>query len=217
MWNESVFSALQLKRDPLGGMRHLLLTRTKMRSCWTVWLAVASACSDARPEKQASLPPLGSPPTIMDTAAFTNESTAAPIDTALGRCGVALQAPSADQQEVIDALKTAYGLEGVLFQRAGSDTISREQVYAHYRQGFSVELAQQLADYSWQPDSHMLRATDRALTVPDSVGVLELKQDRALVAWIPPTTFRKQWGAPRCLVDRLVREDARWIVEAREP
>jgi len=195
----------------------LLLTRTKLRSCWTVWLAVASACSDARPQKQAFQLPPGSTPTIRDTVASATESTAAPIDTALGRCGVALQAPSADQQEVIDGLRTAYGLEGVLFQRAGSDTISREQVYAHYRQGFSVELAQQLADYSWQPESRMLRATDRALTVPDSVGVLELKQDRALVAWIPPTTFRQQWGAPRCLVDRLVREDGRWIVEAREP
>ena len=195
----------------------MLLTRTKLRSCWTVWLAVASACSDARPQKQAFQLPPGSTPTIRDTVASATESTAAPMDTGLGRCGVALQAPSADQQEVIDAVRTAYGLEGVLFQRAGSDTISREQVYAHYRQGFSVELAQQLADYSWQPESHMLRATDRALTVPDSVGVLELKQDRALVAWIPPTTFRQQWGAPRCLVDRLVREDGRWIVEAREP
>jgi hypothetical protein len=118
---------------------------------------------------------------------------------------------------VIDALKAAYGLEGALVQRAGVDTISREEVYAHYRQGFSAELAQRLTDYSWEPESHMLRATDRALTVPESVGVLEVKSDHPLIAWISPTMFRMQWGVPRCLVDPLVREDARWVVEAREP
>src|SRR5437588_10381305 len=107
-----------------------------MRSCWTVWLAVASACSDARPQKQASLLPPGSTPTIGDTVASTTESTAAPIDTALGRCGVALQAPSADQQQVIDGLRTAYGLEAVSFQRAGLDPISRDRANAHYRRAF---------------------------------------------------------------------------------
>src|SRR5437588_11286439 len=108
-----------------------------MRSCWTVWLAVASACSDARPQKQASLLPPGSTPTIGDTVVSTTESTAAPIDTALGRCGVALQAPSADQQEVIDGLRTDYGLEGVLVQRAGYGTISLYTVYGKYLQRFS--------------------------------------------------------------------------------
>jgi hypothetical protein len=139
------------------------------------------------------------------------------LDTVLGRCSVALQAPPAEQQDVIDALKAAYGLEAALLQRGSSDTIAREAVYAHYRQGFGERLAQQLTNYSWQAESHMLRATDRALTIPDSVGVLELKEDRARVAWIPPTTFRAQWGAPRCVVDQLVRDGGRWIIQAQEP
>jgi hypothetical protein len=137
------------------------------------------------------------------------------LDTVLGRCAAVLETPSAEEQEVIDALKAAYALEGVLFQHGILDTISRDEVYAHYRRGFGEGLAQQLADYSWEGDR--LRATERALTVPDSAGVVEFKRDRALVAWIPPTAFRAQWGAPRCFVDRLVREDGRWIVQAREP
>jgi hypothetical protein len=188
-----------------------------VRSCLLAWLAVASACSDAPPQKQASQPPAAGSPTVSDTVSSGIDTEATRIDTALGRCSVALRPASADQQDVIDALKAAYGLEGALFQRASLDTISREEVYAHYRRGFSADLAQRLTDYSWQPESHMLRATDRALTTPESVGVLEAKSDYALVAWIPPSTFRRQWSVPRCLVDPLVREDGRWIVHAREP
>jgi len=145
------------------------------------------------------------------------DTTPAPLDTTLGKCAIALQPPSQQQREVIEALREAYGLEGSLIERLGAfDTISRDDVYAHYRRGFGDQLARELTDYSWQPEIHRVRATDRALTVPDSVGVLELKSDRALVGWIPPTTFRRQWGAPRCLIDRLVREDGRWIIQGRE-
>jgi len=146
------------------------------------------------------------------------DTSPAPSDTTLGKCAVALQAPSKQQEDVTKALRAAYGLEGSLIDRLGAfDTITREDVYAHYRQGFGDQLASELTDYSWQPEEKRVRATDRALTVPDSVGVLELESDRALVAWIPPTSFRRQWGAPRCLIDRLVREEGRWIIQGREP
>jgi hypothetical protein len=146
------------------------------------------------------------------------DTSPAPSDTTLGKCAVALQAPSKQQEDVIKALRAAYGLEGSLIDRLGAfDTITREDVYAHYRQGFGDQLASELTDYSWQPEEKRVRATDRALTVPDSVGVLELESDRALVAWIPPTGFRRQWGAPRCLIDRVVREEGRWIIQGREP
>ena len=146
------------------------------------------------------------------------DTTLASLDTTLGRCAVALPGHSQQQQELIDALKASYGLEGTLIDSLGPvDKISKDDVYAHYRRGFGDQLALELTEYSWQPETQQVRATDRALAVPDSVGVLELKSDRALVAWIPPTTFRRQWGAPRCLVDRLVREDGRWIVQGREP
>jgi hypothetical protein len=198
-------------------MRDSLLRSLVMRRAWLGALAVSSACSDGARQEHAPvhLPALRSNVTdttlpAIDTA---HAAAAVPGDTALGRCSVALQVPSGEQREVIDALKAAYGLEGTLLQQyAVAGTISRAEVYAHYRQGFSEALAQQLTDYSWP-----LRETERALTIPDSVGVLELTPDHALVSWIPPTAFRIQWGAGRCIVDRLVREDSRWIVQGREP
>ena len=119
--------------------------------------------------------------------------------------------------KVIAALRTAYGLEGTLETHTPFDTISREEVLAHYRTGFGEEMAQELTNYSWLPASRQLRSTDPALAVPDSVGVVELKGDRAVVAWIAPTSFRRQWNAPRCLVDRMVLVDGRWIIQGREP
>ena len=188
-----------------------------MRWFWLGWLVVSSACSESPPQKQASAAPPAVTPIARDTVSPTIDTTAAAPDTAFGRCGVVLQAPSAEQRPVIEALKAAYGLEGTLFQHDALDTISRAEVYAHYRQGFSEQLAEQLTEYSWEPVGHVLRATDRALTVPESVGVLKLTQDHALVAWIPPTNFRRQWRTPRCEVDSMVREDGRWIVQGREP
>jgi hypothetical protein len=181
---------------------------------WLGCVALSAGCSEAPPQRQASLPPPSVAPIAWDTASPVIDTNAASLDTALGQCSVALQAPSGEQQEVIGALKAAYGLEDALFQRGTLDSITREEVYHHYRQGFEERLAQQLADYSWEAEH--LRPAERALTIPDSVGVLELKEDQAVVAWIPPTAFRAQWGGPRCVVDRLVREGGRWIVQARD-
>ena len=175
-----------------------------------------SACSEAPSHKPAAAPAAPAvTPAASDTFASVIDTTAPPLDTIVGRCSVALEAPSERQREVIEALRAAYGLESSLMSRGSGDTISRAEVYAHYRTGFGEELAQELTDYSWQ--SQRLRETDPALAVPDTVGVIELKHDRALVAWIPPTSFRRQWGAPRCLVDRLVREEGRWVIQAHEP
>ena len=180
------------------------------------WIALTAAC------REAPKPPPGPPPTaggfspaVAETPAPVADTTPA-LDTLIGRCAVVFGTPSAEQQEVIAALRAAYRLEDVLlFQHGTVDSISREEVFAHYRQGFGEQLAQQLTDYSWELSR--LRATERALVVPDSVGVIELKRDRALVGWIPPTMFRMQWGAPRCSVDRMIREDGRWIIQAHEP
>lgn len=187
-------------------------------SCRIGLLFILSACSDAPHPNPPAVP---QPPLVasqpVESLSPAIDTTPAPLDTTLGRCTVALEAHSPKQQEVIEALRASYGLEGDLIKRVGpSGTISKDEVYAHYRQGFGDQLARELTEYSWQAEIQEVRATDRALAVPDSVGVLELKSDRALVAWIPPTAFRRQWGAPRCMIDRLVREDGRWIIQGRE-
>jgi len=180
-------------------------------------ISLASACSEAPPQRETPPPPPATTLIAADTPSLTIDTTAASQDTALGRCDVVLRAPTVEQEEVIRALRAAYGLEGSLYQahRGFPDTVTREEVFAHYRQGFGRELAEDLTNYSWGPETPGLRPTERALAVPDSVGVLDFRREHALVAWIPPTAFRQQWGVPRCLVDRMVREDGRWIIQAR--
>jgi len=193
-------------------MRHTIVAP----SCCVAAILIALACSEPPRPKAPAAPPAAmevqpdAPTTAIDT-------TPAPLDTTLGRCGAALRPPSEGQREVIAALRAAYGLEGTLETHTPFDTISREEVLAHYRTGFGEEMAQELTNYSWWPASRQLRSTDPALAVPDSVGVVELKGDRAVVAWIAPTSFRRQWNAPRCLVDRMVLMDGRWIIQGREP
>ncbi len=182
---------------------------------WQLGAVACLACSERPPQRPPAAPPAAMTPA--DSVGSSIDTSSSPLDTAVGRCGVAFQMPTDQQKEVIDALRAAYGLEAVLMNRSTFDTISREEVYAHYRKGFGEQLATQLTDYSWHPQTHNIRATDPALTVPDTVGVLELSQDRASVAWIPSTDFRRQWNAPRCFVDRLERENGQWIVQAREP
>jgi len=185
--------------------------------CCLVAIGLFLACSEAPPRKPAAESAAAIAPVPSDTLSSILDTTAEPLDTTLGRCSVALGTPSQEQQQVIEALRAAYELEGSLITHGSVDTISREEVYAHYRTGFGEQLAQELTSYSWQDADHRLRSTDRALAVPETVGVLELKQDRALVDWIPPTSFRRQWGAPRCLIDRLIRENGRWIIQSHEP
>src|SRR6267378_569243 len=192
-------------------MRQLVVTRT----CCVAALVVGSACSEAPPPKSANVPPAAAAPSPSDTPAPLIDTVPTQIDTVLGRCGVVLRPPSEEEREVIDALRTAYGLERSLNTRTILDTISRVEVLAHYRTGFGEVMAEELTNYSLV-GGNRLRGTDPALAVPDSVGVLELKRDRARVAWIAPTSFRQQWNAPRCFVDRMVRKDGSWIIEGRE-
>jgi hypothetical protein len=159
------------------------------------------------------------PAPVTDSSTFPpppSETVTAGSDTALGHCVTALRPPADREQAVITAVRTAYGLEGDLYRRSDSIT-SWDQVYSHYRSGFGEQLARQLAEYSWDSTSGMLRPTHSATVVPDSVGVLKLKADEALVAWIPPTALRQSWGLPRCVVDRAVREGGRWVVSGRTP
>jgi hypothetical protein len=194
-------------------MRHPIV----VPSCCGAAILTALACSEPPRARAPAVPPAAAVEVQPETPTSAIDTAPAPLDTTLGRCGVALRPPSEGQREVIAALRTAYGLEGTLEAHPPLDTISHEEVLAHYRTGFGEDMAQELTNYSWLPANHQLRSTDPALAVPDSVGVVELKGDRALVAWIAPTAFRHQWNAPRCLVDRLVFVDGRWIIQGREP
>jgi hypothetical protein len=116
-------------------------------------------------------------------------------------------APDDEVRAVIDAVRFAYGLEAE-YWRDPSAFSSYEQLYAHYRQGFSPELAAAMA-------SHTLTSNgDPATWVPKRVQVAELSTTKALVWFITPAEFGKAgfWGLEDYMLLRLRRDGGRWVV-----
>ena len=177
-------------------------------------LVLSVACSRPAPSLKSGTADQPRDSTVPEVPLPTLDTPVA-TDTAIGACVVALQSPSEHDRAIIEALRHAYGLERELYQRVDSIT-TWDQVYEHYRRGFGEQLAQQFADYSWEAPTGRLRATHMATVVPDSVGVIELKQSEALVAWISPSDFRLQWELPRCILDRLERQDEHWVIVQRD-
>lgn len=112
------------------------------------------------------------------------------------------------EQAVIAAVRLAYGLERAYWE-APARWPTWDRLEAHYRQGFSSDLAQAMTDYSMGGDA------DPATWVPDKVHVASIDGDTATV-WFPtPTDFGRDsaWGLEAYMVLRLRREaDGRWVV-----
>ncbi len=119
------------------------------------------------------------------------------------------------ETEIIAAVKQAYSLEEQLFA-AREQYTSWEDVYRHYRRGFGEEIARRLADYSWWPEGDELRGGDRSMAVPDTVLLLEVSDAYAVVVHPTPDWLQELWGRDKYTVDRLQRDNDRWvIVESR--
>jgi len=70
------------------------------------------------------------------------------------------------ESAIISAVKYALGLEKRLIDnRSAFD--SKEQVYKHYREGFTPEMAKRLTEYSWAGNGIGLRASERTMEVPE--------------------------------------------------
>ena len=89
------------------------------------------------------------------------------------------------QDEVAKAVQYAYSLEAQLWQRPTPPT-TRGEVYAHFRLGFSDELAASLTDYAWTGDQ--LRASDPMMGVPEAIHIVSLKAEQAVVYYETPET-----------------------------
>lgn len=114
-----------------------------------------------------------------------------------------------EKQEVRKAVKFAFGLEQQLWTHK-SDFKSREQVYQHYRQGFSPGLSESLTSYSWSNGE--LRATEKTMEPPDTVHVLSISGDQATVFYKIPPDLRNIWQLKKYSIDNLQREGKRWII-----
>lgn len=114
-----------------------------------------------------------------------------------------------DQAEVKSAVKTAFGLEQQLWDHKANFR-TRKQVYNHYRQGFSDELAESLTSYTWSEGE--LRATEKTMEIPDTVHIISISKEKATVYYKTPEDLRTIWQLKSYTINYLRREENRWII-----
>jgi hypothetical protein len=120
------------------------------------------------------------------------------------------------EAEIAAAVKYACGLETELF--ANSARIkSHDDVYRHYRRGFGEKMAHRLADYSWLEEAQTLRPGDITMEPPDTVVVIEMSADEAVVAYHTPLSLQEIWDREPYSIDRLRREDDHWVIVESKP
>lgn len=117
------------------------------------------------------------------------------------------RAVDAAEQAIVDAVRRAYALE----QQYWRDPLafpSWDALYAHYRRGFSANIAEEMTEFTLSGDG------DLATWIPDTVHVIAHDADTA-TAWFPtPPEYGLDgiWGFEPYMVVRLRREDGGWII-----
>ena len=113
------------------------------------------------------------------------------------------------RQELIEAVRSAYALEGLSYDSLRSSNPvpeSRQTILAWYARGFGDSLAGVYADYA------MSGGPEPIMVVPDSVAVLWVRGDSAEVAYPTPLTLKKVWSHPDYTVDELVHTNSGWRI-----
>jgi len=113
----------------------------------------------------------------------------------------------AREQQIIDAVKLANGLEAEYW--AHPDLYPTwESLYDHYRKGYSTTIAERMTEYTLMEDG------DPATWEPDEVHVAGFDGDSAVAWFQTPPEFGEQgtWGFQSYMVVRLRQEDDRWII-----
>ena len=107
-------------------------------------------------------------------------------------------------------VKYANNLEQDIFDNE-ENFDSREAVYEHFRQGFSVDLATDITAYLWEAGS--LNASEIILAQPEGeIYFTKLKADEAEVFYETPETLRDAWDLKRYKIDKLRKEDNGWVI-----
>lgn len=120
--------------------------------------------------------------------------------------GTSAPAEDAQTRRIADAVIQAYGLEAEYWrdpQRFGSWS----ELYAHYRRGFSADIAERMTEFTLANDG------DMATWIPSEVRVAEHDGEFA-TAWFPtPGDFIDgPWGFQPYMVVRLRLEGDRWVI-----
>ncbi len=110
--------------------------------------------------------------------------------------------------EVRAAVIMANGLERAYWDNP-SALSGWDAVYAHFRRGYSAEIAERMTAFTLDNDG------DMATWVPDAVQVVEVDEDSALAYFNTPAEFGLDglWGFEAYMVVRLRREAERWIID----
>jgi hypothetical protein len=114
-------------------------------------------------------------------------------------------------QAVIEAVRFAFGLEAAFWEDPGAFR-TRDAVYAHFRQGFSPDLAAAMTAHVLAGDG------DLATWVPEQVHVVDLEATQALVWFLTPAAYGRHglWDLADYMHVHLRREGQGWVVDWAE-
>jgi hypothetical protein len=120
--------------------------------------------------------------------------------------------PVETEQARVDAVKAAVIMANSLERDYWEDPSAFsdwDAVYAHFRRGYSAEIAERMTRFTLDNDG------DFATWVPDEVHVVEVTDSSALAYFDTPPEFGLDglWGFEDYMVVRLRREDGRWIID----
>lgn len=120
----------------------------------------------------------------------------------------------ADRQEIVRAVRSAYGLDSIYMVQYGLEDgphLSGDGATAFWRQGFADSLFQFYSMYRSQGGAEW------PMAVPDSVSVIRADSLTAEVWYPTPPLMREIWGREAYTIDRLRRVEGRWVVVSSRP
>jgi hypothetical protein len=131
--------------------------------------------------------------------------------TALAAACAGGLAHDARDADVVEAVRAAYLLERRVLD-ARPPLHSRAAVAQIYREGFSEDLAEHLAELSWSEPERVVKAGGFALEPPAPIALVAVDRDEATVAFPTPIVQQLLWEEKRYTTATLERRQGRWII-----
>ena len=119
------------------------------------------------------------------------------------------------EESVVKAVIFACGLERQLYEM-NENINTKDQVYQHYLQGYSEDIAFRYANHSWT--EYGLKLGDYAAFPPDVVFVQSVSDERAVAYFETPIVLQDEesWKALKYTIVELVRKENKWVITKTE-
>jgi hypothetical protein len=117
------------------------------------------------------------------------------------------------KKDIIEAVVFAASLDERLWEKEGQFN-SKQEVFEHYKQGFTDNLAEMFTEYWWWDMKGKLLPGDPLLAPPEEVVVGKFSDDKAEAYYKTPEVLRDPdtWGLEPFIYVELERQEDRWIV-----